>query len=122
MSFHSFRRIFCPTLEERINDLKLIIRLHEESIGTCFTCEHHISSSTPGFVMDYGSCVFSDTRLLERLSNETKYVEIHLCPLYNERSIDDVREKLAKLEREVSSANNRESFEDFVLTRFGRKY
>lgn len=121
MSFNSFRRIFRPTLEEQINDLNKIIRLHDELIGTCFTCEHYISSSAPGFVTDYGFCESQEESFLRRLLEDVNNLKVDYCPLYREQSIDNIRAKLAKLEREVIPENGRNSFEKFILTRFERK-
>lgn len=51
------RRIFNPTKEERIKDLRILIELHKKNFGNCCTCVNHEGSIMPGFVTDYGECL-----------------------------------------------------------------
>lgn len=113
MAFASFRRIFHPTREERIHDLKQIIELHERAKGKCSTCEYHIPPTSPGFITDFGSCMHG-----EEVYNKKDYgfSEIE-CPFYKEDSIDTIQKELESLEAQTKP----DDFEQFILNRFERK-
>ena len=50
--FASFRKIFKPTIDERIDFLKGIITLHKNAIGRYCTCTQQMESTMPGCVTD----------------------------------------------------------------------
>lgn len=52
----SFRKIFCPTKEELIENIEATIRIHKKCFNHCATCVFYIPTDMPGFVTDYGSC------------------------------------------------------------------
>lgn len=52
----SFRKTFCPTKEEQIDTIEMLIKIHKSQFGDCSTCLFHLPTDLPGFVTDYGSC------------------------------------------------------------------
>lgn len=94
--FADFRRMFFPTKEELIKDYKRIIKLHNNQIGQCSTCTHHIPTEEPGFVTDYGKCHVNSTLFLEKVCG---LINVD-CSYYIENidEISKLKTELKKLE------------------------
>lgn len=97
---NSFRRIFHPTKEERIEDLKTVLKLHKDNLYHCSTCANHFLTDMPGFVTDYGSCCLNSPIFAEKVCG-LREIE---CPFY----VEDVTEvnRLKGLLKELKGEND----------------
>lgn len=95
-----FRRIFRPTAEEQIEDYELLLRLHKEQLGRCSTCANLIPSDLPGYVTDYGECSADSPLFPAKVCG----LEEQICPLYAERSVESLKQEIARLKRECPPA------------------
>lgn len=91
----NFRRTFFPTPEEQIQDLEMILRVHEGQIGKCSTCENHIPSDMPGFVTDYGKCKTGSPIFIEKVCG----LKDESCPLYIEKSVEPIKQKIERIKQ-----------------------
>lgn len=91
-----FRRIFKPTAAERLQDYEFLLKLHDDQLGKCSTCENHIPSDMPGCVTDYGSCA-AESPLF---SVKSCGLEEKTCPLYVERSLETIKQEIERIRRE----------------------
>lgn len=106
--FTSFRKIFKPAIDERIDFIKGNIVLHKNAFGECRTCVHHEESKAPGFVMDYGSC-----------KKKCKHFPEKVCRLKKIECSD--YEELEKLQREKEKSLHTDNFSSFIISRFERR-
>lgn len=111
-TFASFRKVFKPTIDERIDFLKGIITLHKNAIGKCCTCTHHIESIMPGFVTDYGRCEKKCKHFPSKVCG-LKEIE---CSEYEEVSLEKEYKELEKLQNE-----HEDTFSSFIMSRFERR-
>ena len=89
------RRIFHPTKEEQISDLEMLLKFHQELIGSCSTCANHIPSNMPGFVTDYGECKAEAEMFPAKVCGLTD----DPCPMYVEDTefVKDINLKIQQL-------------------------
>lgn len=95
--------------------LKGIITLHKNAIGRCCTCTHHIESTMPGFVTDYGYC---EKKCKHFPSKVCGFKEVE-CPEYEEVSLEKECKELEKLQNEKNERGD--IFSSFIMTRFERR-
>ena len=101
----SFRRIFNPTVEEQIESIKMLIKLHKKQLGHCSTCIFHIPTDMPGFVTDYGSCRANNPIFSEKVSG-LKQIR---CSFYAEdvSKINQLQKTLKGLEGAANEKNTK---------------
>lgn len=92
----NFRRVFNPTIEEQIELYERVINAHNELLGHCCTCVHHIPSDAPGFVEDHGRC---DLNIPSFVTFVAYPATISDCIFYEEytEGIDILKKKLKEL-------------------------
>lgn len=72
-----FNRVFLPTKEQQIEDLKKCIEMHNSLIGDCVTCVHYTPSDLRGFVTDYGNCSVDEEVFMEKIFDQENAVCNH---------------------------------------------
>ena len=96
------QRIFNPTAEEEIQDLRRLARLHIDQIGHCSTCKYYIASTEPGFVTDYGSCAKKNHLFPDKVCGLADVK----CMMYEENTekLMDIIQKIQNLTDSVEGA------------------
>lgn len=98
-TFASFRKAFCPNIDDKIEFIQTIITLHKRFVGDCSTCSHHVGSDVPGWMTDYGYCKKKCSHFPEKVCG-LKKIE---CSDYEEDSLD---KEYAELEKLKEKKNN----------------
>lgn len=97
---NKIKELFSPTTEKEIERTRLLLKLHEEFIGDCSTCEHYVSPQPdlPEYVVDYGECSLKKDMFYKKVCGLCHAV----CSGYQESTGEKERlkQKLYKLEGE----------------------
>ena len=95
--FVSFNKIFNPTIDEQIEQIKKIIELRRKHIGHCVTCVHYVHPGSTGIVEDFGFCKLNFSLFSKKICG----LSIDKCPNYKEEfeNIKKLKEKLTVLEK-----------------------
>lgn len=109
--FAPFRKIFNPTIDDKIETLETIITLHKKYIGDCSTCNYHTPSNAPGWVTDYGSCL----KNCKHFSGKVCGLEKVECSEYEEESLAWAYEDIEKLKKEKEQSKRTDVFSSFIM-------
>lgn len=94
---NDFRRTFCPTIEEQIEDLENLLRVHNELVpehgcSTCDYCKHVIDY--PGFVTG------EECECEVGLECDTVMFNVKNCPMWKDNGYV-LEEEIERLKNEL---------------------